>query len=193
MHLLSKFNKKSIKIIGGVLAILLVGASILYANQDVRISVKQIKTLDIALAKGSTPLNLTNFKTDLNTALRNKGVNPNYVNVQEVDTTDISTANSSASAIFNSWEQFPVAADVGNTSWYQANWRLDASNGTIYTTSDVNCTGFWDSSKIDDKDYTIEFDAYSGDSRWADPYQFMFRMARRAGVRNKEKILKAAR
>lgn len=178
------YKIKQILILAINLMILMPLVSSIANEQNVTVSITPKPKVDICLAKGLSSTDVTNFSQDMLNGLKEQNIDTSDVNISSVESTFISTNDADASTIFNSWEQFPVAADVNNWSWYQANWKLDAASGTIYTTSDVNCTGFWDSSKIDASDYTIEFDALSEDTHWGDPYEYMFRMDRRTDNRN---------
>lgn len=137
------------------------------ADDNVQISIKADPKIDVALAVGNNAWSLSNFNQDLLSRLAQKGINKNQVQIQSVQTSTVSSKDAGASTIFNSWQKYPL----NSGGIFNANWQL--SGDEIYTTANVHWTGFWDSTKQQTTNQTLQFSTMSTDG---DPWGFTFRM-----------------
>jgi hypothetical protein len=138
-----------------------------FADDNIQISIKADPKIDVALAVGNNSWALSNFNQDLLNRLAQKGINKNQVQIQSVQTSTVSSNDAGASTIFNSWQKYPL--NTGDI--FKANWQL--SGDEIYTTANVHWTGFWDSTKQQTTNQTLQFSTMSTDH---DPWGFTFRM-----------------
>ncbi|RAI89600.1 uncharacterized protein DUF1080 [Paenibacillus pabuli] len=137
------------------------------ADENVQISIKADPKIDVALAVGNNSWSLSNFNQDLLSRLAKKGINTEHIQIQSVQTSTVSSKDADAATIFNSWQKYPLnSGDI-----FKANWQL--SGDEIYTTANVHWTGFWDSTKQQTTNQTIQFSTMSTDH---DPWGFTFRM-----------------
>ena len=84
----SKFLKMGVALIIFMVAF---AGILVFANQDVRIGIKQQKNVQVVLAKGDSSLNLSNYETDLKNRLEDKGVDISKVSFEKIDTSTLST------------------------------------------------------------------------------------------------------
>lgn len=102
---------KSLKKIASLLLSGVIGLSCVSTvhASTVQINVNQYPDIDIALAKGRSNVNLNNFENDIKTALANRGVPREKVNVEKIETSDINIADGF------SWRQ-DVSSYIGSIS-----------------------------------------------------------------------------
>ena len=101
----------------------------------------------------------------------NASVNNIDAYVEKVETSTIDISSMSAEEILNTWINFPGSQYGGN---YQAGWR--ASNGVLYTTENVNFTGFYSDLYLSITDGIYEFSMLEVGT--GDPQGWTFRLSK---------------
>lgn len=91
--------------------------------------------------------------------------------VEKVETSTIDISSMSAEEILNTWINFPGSQYGSN---YQAGWR--ASNGVLYTTENVNFTGFYSDLYLSTTDGIYEFSMLEVGT--GDPQGWTFRLSK---------------
>ena len=96
-----------------IIIIGIMGGTIVNSMQLVDLQTRQQPTINIVLTKNKSNVDISNFEKDLKAELENQNVNPNRVNVQEIETENFSSNAADAADILSKWGRVGLA---GN--WY---------------------------------------------------------------------------
>ena len=157
--------------------ILLVFGVSLAFSQSVTMEVKQGPNIDVMLTVGQTSLDFMTLEDDLKAALLSKGIDPSKINIQAFQRSTTSTNDQDASAIFNSWTNYPNSIAGWELTTKNINGVNKSAIGTTVNSSDyVNgWSGFLDPGKFDAQNYTFEFKLIQSPANDNDLIGFSFR------------------
>lgn len=164
---MKRLKKK--QLVSLTLAMALMGGNVIpsFAMNEVSVSVSPSPDIDIVLTVGNSVANVSNFEKDIKRELQERGIANTKVNIQAMDTVDISTESEDAYSIFSNWTSFPF-----NAPQY---WRYDQTNKWV--TTDYNQayeTGFIDQTEGMLRDFKMKSRIQGPDLQ--QPVGFVFRV-----------------
>lgn len=110
---LKKHKKILISIITIIITIIIAMQSLIYvtkAAETVELSFMPTPYIDIVLAKGRTVVNLDNFKTDMEQALKDQGIDISKVNIYAIESEEVNMQDAFE------WKQ-DISSSVGSISF----------------------------------------------------------------------------
>ncbi len=127
--------------------IFIIGGTIVNSMQVVSLQTRQQPVIDIVLTKNQSKVDISNFEKDLKAELEKQNIDPEKVNVQEIQTEDFSSNSADAADILNNWGR------VG----YPGDWHY-SGNEVINRENTNDLTGFYypDNFGFDDIDFSYE-------------------------------------
>ena len=122
-------------------------------TDTVSVNMKTNKKLDVVLTKGTSTLDLSNFKSDLLTALSKEGVNTNNVNISAIDTTQTDMQNSF------SWNR-DMSSSIGNITTGTNNVSMVGNSRNL----GKNCLYAFPTQQGNNYDFSLGYNISFGDS-----------------------------
>ncbi len=114
--------------------------------QTVDMEVQQGPNIDVVLTVGITDQDIETFETDLDNALRSKGIPAGKLSVQGFERTTISSNAADAAAIFNNWTRWGFNPQT---------WEFVDAERIIRRINNDRMAGFYDPN-FDSSNYTLE-------------------------------------